>query len=220
MAIVDVFRNISDRILVFHRKWDEVPDKPGVYAWYYPIRIPSTKLSDLIDELRAVRNYDARCQGIPEAEYSIKLNWTQIHTCTTIEVKHDIPPDGVYEAWDQILGEGGETLEDFRKTLLVSSLLMPPLYVGKTSSLRDRCAQHRGVGSTLTPDDNSSFRARFEKFASKNDLIKTATVNDLIMVCVTTSEGLDAPGHHGYKNVRSLVEEILKAASHPPYGMR
>lgn len=222
MAIVDVFRNISDRIHVFQKtSWSNVPDRAGVYAWFYPIKVTSNSLDDFLAELRAVRNYDARHQGQPQAHAYLPFAWTNLSVTACIEPRASNFPDTARVEWDQIVNDDDAFIE-FRKTLLVSSLLMPPLYVGKTRSLMRRCAQHRGVGKhvDLNASNMNDFRSRFERFASDHDDIKTNRVEDLIMACVFTTqdEKIDAGSDQNEKH--GLLEEILKTAARPAYGLK
>lgn len=222
MAIVDVFRNISDRIHVFQKtSWNNVPDRAGVYAWFYPIKVTSNNLDDFLAEQRAVRNYDARYRGQPEAQANLPFAWENLRLTASIEPRTPNFPESARNEWDQIVNDQ-EAFVEFRKTLLVSSLLMPPLYVGKTLSLMRRCAQHRGVGKHTESNGSTAndFRSRFEGFACEHPDIKTKRVEDLIMACVFTAEtkSLDA---NSYQNEQhSLLEEILKTAARPAYGLR
>ena len=84
---------------------------------------------------------------------------------------------------------------------------MPPLYVGKAMNLRSRCFQHL--------DGNSSdFSERYVKYAEDSKL-NARLVSDLILACVRMDGDVSSVA-----NSEHLVEEILKAAARPPYGIR
>ena len=222
MAIGDVFRNISERIHIFQSSnWNSVPDRAGVYAWFYPIKVTSENLDSFLDELRTVRNYDALHKGFPATKAELPFAWTNMNIEASMEPRVSSFPTSAREQWDEILRDKNAFTE-LRKTLLVSSLLMPPLYVGKTTSLMRRCSEHRGVFSSQNEEERgNNFCTRFEKFADEHDVIRTKSVGDLIMACVFTTEARDFQSEDMPSDDRhSLVEEILKTAGRPAYGLR
>lgn len=219
MVTTDVFRNISERILVFQsQNWDDVPDKPGVYAWYYPIWLNSENLDDLLEELRTVRNYDAKCGGIPSGIMSLELSWNRFEAETVIRDRTEKLPESVYQQWKRTLANKKGELNELKKTLMVSSLLLPPLYIGKTKSLRNRCAQHRNASANENSKTGGTFKGRFEAYAESRNAITSKKVSDLIMACVLTDDTREVLGND--KNEHSLVEEILKIAAQPAYGRK
>jgi hypothetical protein len=57
----DVWRDISKYIKIYNSKdFENVPESPGVYAWFYPLTIATDNIEDLGIELSAILNYDSK----------------------------------------------------------------------------------------------------------------------------------------------------------------
>ncbi|SMN00673.1 hypothetical protein SPONL_1508 [uncultured Candidatus Thioglobus sp.] len=215
MSVDDVWRRIDNHMGVFVKgNYDQVPDGKGVYAWFYPLRVTTKKLDDVIEEFSKVAHYDAISKSIPKSSSVVEFNWSN----SRISIKHSIKlktiAKKVYEAWN-LYKENDELFLELRKSIMSASLLMPPLYVGKTKSLRTRCMQHvKGEEG-----DNSNFHSRYESFAKKHNF-SAKEVAELIFVCIRTDyEKYDMEEDGGNMNPHSVVEAILKAAARPPYGI-
>ena len=101
--------------------------------------------------------------------------------------------------------------------MLVASILMPPLYIGKTNDLRVRCRQHR----SSSKQEENNFHNRFENFTRNKKLnngkeFLTTKVEDLIFVCIKTDTIGNLGGDESSTEV--LLEEIFKLIATPPYG--
>ena len=213
MSINDVWRRIDRHLGVYvDGRFDEVPASPGVYAWFYPLKVPAHDLDNLINELRNVFSYDAILEREGIIESAVDLNWETILFGVSKQNRAKGVPNGIYEEWKCLLDKP-EEFKEFRKALMGASLLMPPLYIGKATVLRNRCSQHL-VGKK----DKSGFKKRFENFAIDNKLT-TKFVKDLIFVCIQTKYK-EQNSNHGYDNSQSLLEEILKLSAKPPYGIK
>jgi hypothetical protein len=112
----------------------------------------------------------------------------------------------MHARWQSITSDQA-MFEAFRHSLLKSSLLMPPLYVGKTHDLRTRCGQH------LAGSAGNDFHKRFETFAAERSL-PAREVTDLILVTISTAlESVDPP-----PPMEDVLEAALKAIAAPPYS--
>jgi len=213
MRVSDVWRQIDRHIDVFTKdNFDLVPDSSGIYAWFYPLKVTGYDLEELIEDLSRVSNYDAKNESSPTQTQYFNFNWSK--SKITLEQSHINKkiPENVYNAWNKLIeGENKEEFFILRKQLMSASILMPPLYIGKATNLRERCYQHRNKNN----DCGSNFKIRFENFAKENDF-KTKKVEDLIFVCIKTEEKDEYD--NSFHNTRSIVEEILKAVAKPPYG--
>jgi hypothetical protein len=217
MAINDVWRDISKYINVYTSKnFDEVPEVPGVYAWFYPIELPSKDIGDLSLELTSILNYDSGVKDSVSGSADIAFNWktTKVKISEESNVKLK---SSSKQTWDKLISDE-ESFLDFRKILLASSILMPPLYIGKTNNLLRRCIEHRkGSG------DKNEFHTRFEQYTETKILengkkFGTQKVEDLLFVCIRTSaSSLDDNKENG---TEELLENILQLIAKPPYSRK
>jgi len=217
VSINDVWRDLDKNIHVFQKtNFDDIPDTSGVYAWFYPIKVKSLELDKLFDEINKVYFYDSLKAGPPHDTVSIDFSWRKIEidVCEkTNQTSSNLPQD-IYTSWETI-SKNDEKFTILRKILMASSILMPPLYVGKAKRLDERCRQHR-----KSRGEKGTFKTRFEEYA-KNMNLSVQSVDELIFVCVYTSDIGDEDNlNDSYDNPRSLVEEILKRAARPPYGLK
>lgn len=216
MALSDVWRDISSYIKVYTaNNFEEIPTSPGIYAWYYPIKLPSMDIDDLGEELSSVLNYDSTLKGNKTKTGDIDFNWKKIEVKLTEKNINKFPP-GILKKWNE-LSKNSKLVDDLEKIMLVGSILMPPLYIGKTNNLNLRCHQHRSSSFS----DENNFHNRFEKFAkgkthnNKKNLL-TNNIEDLIFVCIKTDK-LEINGNLD-TNSEELLEEIFKLFARPPYG--
>ena len=214
MSINDVWRNIDKHLGVYLSKtFDQIPESSGVYSWFYPLRVTTHDLRELITELSKVAEYDALSDSRPSSQNDLDFNWTTSTITLEQSVKLKSIPESVYSAWDELVNDENQ-FNQVRKALMSASLLMPPLYIGKAKILRRRCAQHVHEND----EDLTGFRRRFETFA-ESEGFTTKKVKDLIFVCIQTGNYETSDGYdNAFVNPHSVVEEILKAVSKPPYG--
>lgn len=204
----DVWRDFSKYISVYtKRNFDEVPSNPGVYAWFYPILLPDETRDSVTKDVTTVLNYDSKTKDTPQEEIDFEFSWrkTKVKVGNYPKYNHS---KSLLSKWNDVISDNKSALH-LEKILLVSSILMPPLYIGKANNLNERCIQH------INKTDNSSFRHRFEDFTNKNQLY-TQEVKDLIFVCIKTNEfGVEDEND---KELQLSIEEILKFIGQPPYG--
>lgn len=210
MSLNDVWRNISQEIGIFWKgRWENVPNGPGVYGWFYPLRIATFDLSAFLDDISKVLSFDAVFNGPVMQTLSAKLTWELIDV--GVSLKPDLPklPHDVVSRWSEIVSDP-LAFDRLRRVVMRGSLLMPPLYVGKTKSLNVRCQQHlAGTGS-------NDFHKRYEEFAQRMSL-HAAEVNDLLFACIRTSKDDVSKDDDA---IEGLVEEILKRACRPKYSVK
>jgi len=215
MRLNDVWRNISQEIGVYWKgQFERVPAASGVYAWFYPLKVATHTLDDFLAELEAVFSFDARLEGSPITQARARFAWRQINIRLHETRRPPTSPDLLRNSWEAIVQDEARFFE-LRKALLKASILMPPLYVGKTGDLRTRCWQHiNGTGGR-------GFHDRFEQYALAQQLSKRS-VRDLIFACIKTADSASAtdPTEEEARAIESVVEEILKFVSAPPYGKR
>lgn len=208
MGLNDVWRTVSSEVGFFYEvNFESVPAAPGVYAWFYPLRLVSQEtnaLNQLVEEAQTLLSYNASSGTSEVADLELPLSWWTWYVTAIRKAKMLQLADKHKKTWDATRADNAK-FEAFRKALLKSSILMPPLYVGKANNLQTRCAQHLG---------SSGFNHRFESFAKSNQF-QVRTVRELIFVCIRTDpvSDDDAATHE-------LLEELVKAICAPPYGVQ
>jgi hypothetical protein len=125
MALDDVWRDIGSRLHIHWKgRFDYVPFKPGIYAWFYPLRLTSYSLDDFVAELNTVLAFDARSGGTAERALSTEIGWETIGVQVT---KDPLSPDfskRLRDVWGAIIADD-EKYHAFRRDLMRASLFMP-----------------------------------------------------------------------------------------------
>lgn len=201
----DVWYNLNQRVMFLTRNtFDKAPDTPGVYAWYYPLKVTTYDIQEFMNEILTVMAYDATAKGTNTMKTSVHSTWRQYELELAQSYSVDRIPAFARSAWERQRQDDFETL---RADLLRLSLFVPPLYVGKTNSLSRRISEHL-EGRALGRD----FHDRFEKFASAKGLSHTS-VSDLLCVVVLSS-GSDQSDEYV-----KLIEYVVKTFSAPGFSV-
>lgn len=207
----DIWYSINSHIGFYTRQnFDRVPDCPGIYAWYYPLRISSRDIDSFIREVQTVLSYDAKTGDVPEGRAKIEFAWTHNDLLLTVLPREGALSEDLSQIW-KLYANDDRKFQFLRGVMMKATLLMPPLYVGKTNSLRRRLNEHiSGTGS------DNDFHIRFTRFASKNNT-SSREVSDLLFLCIRTLDPEEAEPH---QELETLVEEIMKRLCRPPYSVR
>ena len=213
MGHLNVFKNLTsvDGRLAFYTKEtkDKIPELPGCYAWFLPLWFYTSDLDELMKVVSGVLDYDQQ----PEKEVAAPFTWQfvklRIRRGTTIQVT-----DSVRTTWKRLLADD-LAQGALQETLLEASLLMPPLYVGRTRNLRQRYLQHTaGRG-----DDKNDFHSRFSACAAALQL--QLSVSDLLFVSIRTKTELSQVlADVATDDVESLLEQILMQFCRPPFSLK
>ena len=179
MRLNDVWLNVNKEIGFYTKEtFEKIPDVPGVYAWFYPLRILTKNPYEFIREVNLILNYDSSVNGKPSKRELVEFKWETIDLSLDINSKEpDL--DNFMEIWEKA-AESETKFDQLRKLIMRASIFMTPLYVGKTVQLRRRCFEH------ITGNDGkNNFNKRYSGFAEKNN-IRFNSINDLLFVCVRT----------------------------------
>lgn len=216
MVLNDVWRTIGNEVGFYYEvNFEQVPSAPGVYAWFYPLRILSRSvdaLEKLAGQAQAVLNYDAGCDGPPERDAQLPVSWWRWGIRASRQPK-PLELGALIPVWEQIVNSDA-LFEELQISLLKSSVFMPPLYVGKANNLNARCSQH--IDGVTGAND---FHRRYEDYARKLEL-PLRSVRKLIFVCVKTGAIPDPSDGAEPSPVHELVEGVMKSICAPPYGVR
>lgn len=203
----DVWRNVNSEI-GFHtiETFKKIPSCPGVYAWFYPLRILDYNLENFIKEVNLVLNYDCETKGPPTRNHNFYLGWEIIKSTIEIHPKN-VDVSHFKDIWDELISTE-ESFNLFRKIVMKASIFLPPLYVGKTTDLNYRCQQHINGKSK----EDNIFHTRFTEYAEKLDL-KANKISDLLFVYIKTNDDKEKS-----KRSEELVEAIIKLMAKPQYS--
>jgi hypothetical protein len=217
VVLNDVWRTIGDEVGFFYdANFDDVPSLPGVYAWFYPLRLLSKSpdaLTEFVAQVQAALNYDSECKGEPSKQQLFPLSWWGWSVSAKRMPKSFVISEPLKRAWIEIAASE-KLFPEFQQCLLKASILMPPLYVGKADNLNTRCRQH-----LLSDADNNTFHRRFEEFARTLKL-PICSVRQLVFACVRTGPPLDKENETMPSPVHELLEGVMKSLCCPPYGVR
>jgi hypothetical protein len=208
--LTDVWRNIQQDISVYYRgRGDAIPSVPGVYAWFYPLYISRDQTLDaVLKELKAVHLYDASAEGRPHPLAAAYFGWSEIQLeAKVVDRPLPDPSESWYlrEIWDEAR-EDDTKFDQLERSLLRASILLPPLYIGKTKDLAIRYNDH------ITDTRDNKFHSRFVSHAKKQGL-RQKEVRDLLFVTLRTDD-------MAHDVEEDLVEGILNLVARPPYGKR
>lgn len=210
MPIDDVWRDYERRLEVFwFDTFENIPISPGVYAWFYPLRVNSLDMTRVLAEFRSVHLFDARGAGKPRVSGSGRLGWNHVNWSLELDNPSLSVSKALEDSWEKIVSDPDSVeFEYLRTALLAASLLTSPLYIGKAQNLRRRCATHLHGGS--------DFARRFEKHAEELGL-HSKRVQDLVLVTVRTNLPRNETSIQTFEE--DLIETILNAVARPPYGV-
>lgn len=210
MTALRVFRHLTstDGRLAFYTSETahKIPEKPGCYAWFVPLWIYRDDLTALMKVIRDLRSYDDQ----PEKEVKADFTWQSVDLLVT-RTEPVRPSRDAEATWSRLISDSG-TKEALQHLLLEASLLMPPLYVGRTNSLKRRYWEH-------VRDTSGGFHRRFA--AHTNTIDFTLPVSDLLFACLCTDSQTNkvlSPIEDG--DLTILLEHILMNACRPPFSIR
>jgi len=177
---------------------------------------------ELADFYRKVFALDSLFVGgseLTEKEYTLDRHtrsWqsVSIKTEVTISPGGELPEE-CQKLWENVRSDPKKK-EAFNNSLMAASLLMPPLYIGKSNNLSQRYNEHI---------KKSTFNNRFRAFCHSHKI--RLDVHNLLFCCVSLdseSERLmmndddDSGDHVDTKDSNLLLEHILMKSARPPFS--
>lgn len=182
---------------------------PGCYAWFLPLWLYRSDLNELIQIVSQVLEFD----NVSEREVNAPFTWesVELRVRRSAETK---TPGKLRATWERLCADS-RARQALQQTLLEASLLMPPLYVGRTRSLKQRYLQHTAGNFGR----KNSFHTRFSECVSNLNL--TISVSDLLFVCIRTEQIPGAtPDGVDEDDREKLIEQILMNFCRPPFSLR
>jgi hypothetical protein len=207
---IDLYAVLHENNNCFTKKnKDNIPTTSGVYGWFYPLKLPPKNsiqhdLKKFIKEMQLVYNYDAMCEGVPVKELTSKLNWENVKIKIELELTDKSSEDEENKRREFIENCTDDEYLQFQIIMMKSSLLLPPLYIGKAKNLYERYKEHLS---------NSQFKTRYSKYA---DINKLKPINDLIFMCYKTN----SISREDKPESEIIIENLLMQIIRPRYSKK
>lgn len=216
MRYFNIFRELSmggGRMGFFTKETsDQIPEVDGCYAWMLPLWIYRDDLDELLAVVTEMLCYDPS----PEKELDANFNWDRVNLRVRRSVTHHSTPRNTSETWRGLISEN-RSREALQHILLEASLLMPPLYVGKTDNLKRRYLQHVQGNK----QQNNDFHTRFTQCTVNAGL--AIEVSDLLFVCIKTPTEIRNAFNarqQEHLELNELVERIMMQLCRPPFSLK
>lgn len=209
MTDLRVFRQLTsaDGRLAFYTSETahKIPEAPGCYAWFVPLWIYRDDLTALMTVVRDLRTYDDQ----PEREVQADFTWQSVGLVVS-RSEPVRPSPGAEATWKRLLS-ASKTRTALQRLLLEASLLMPPLYVGRTNCLKRRYREH-------VRDSKGNFHRRFTRHTRALGI--ALPVSDLLFACLSTDATVNRDlSRIDDRELTGLIEHILMNACRPPFSI-
>jgi len=215
MALNDELLTINDKIKYFSLEtFNNVPAEPGIYAWFYPLRLKGRELQDFIEDVNLVFNFYQNGKEIKESKAVFNMGWKKFALETGYK---QVSKDSSFiKEWEELCIDSAKTdsalmdIKELKKIIYISSIFMPPLYIGKATDLHNRCQQH--IMGTF--NESNVFHNRFRNYAALHKM-SCRNIEDLIFACISTKK-------FNFKDNKyeKLIEQILLNLIKPMYSVK
>ena len=190
-----------------------IPETSGCYAWLIPLWIISDNMESCLD-------YYAKLFSFESSPFRLnrELKWAEVDLSILKRQAVTVSPLSEHEkTWRKLIND--ETAKSaLESVLLISSLFMPPLYVGRSNNLKRRYREHIETAKTT---DRNVFGARFTEFSNKYGA--KFEVADLLFWCIETSF-IDSTALKQVDVEQNqfdmLIEKLLFELVNPPFSER
>ena len=187
----------------------EIPPTPGCYAWFLPLWIYDEDLDRLTQIVADILRYEYTPKRTLSAAFTWRTVLLQVANKSRIgDSQH------LRSMWTGLTSDPAARAE-LEQTLLEATLLMPPLYVGRTNNLSRRYHEH----TDPTYTDRNEFRNRFSQHM--HQLKQELSVSDLLFACIHTPRQLTkALNQFDPDKVEVLLEHLLIHFCQPPFSLK
>jgi hypothetical protein len=168
----------SARIRIYEwRDREEIPEAPGVYAWFVPLYLyQDAHIDQQIEDVWRLLSYDPSQEGPKKTSFKIEFHWSE-YQAEIEEVFRGGATDKMDQTLKVVLANQQKSV-GFQKALIDASILLPPLYVGCAGVLRDRYKQH--IAGANGNARQSGFGERFTEYVkARRDPKRSGSVNSL-----------------------------------------
>lgn len=189
------------------RTFSKIPDAPGVYAWFLPLRL-KTDPSDLLRLARQLAAYDCKSEGLASwRSEEAGFHWDPMAIELTRRVNPDLPSQ-ISAKWQEISSGPPAVQRGFQIALMAATVFSRPLYVGLTTSLSRRHSDHTAA--------RSGFNSRFSAYVAS--IGAALTVEQLLFACVPLNRLDDDSGYS--QQQLDVLEHLLKVICQPVFDDR
>ena len=190
-----------------YRIRNQIPPRPGVYAWFLPLNLQGSP-EDFLANARRIFAYDPPSEGPgiwKNAEAGFR--WDPLRVEISRECKITVP-----NSQGELLAKLKESPEEvrnrFRHVLLASSIFAKPLYVGLANNLLRRYGEHTSA--------QPSFCERFTEYV--HTLKMKLEIQDLLFVCIPLAP-VQVENEKWYDDSQiKVLEYMLKTLCQPAFG--
>jgi hypothetical protein len=208
-SLEQLWINLSTETIGFYtyRRRNQIPERPGVYAWFLPFNLQGSH-EDLLGNARRTFVFDSPSEGQATwKDDKAGFKWDPL--CVEITRRDKVLiPEAIKKLLPELKEAPDEIRNRFRLALLASSIFAKPLYVGLSNNLSHRYGDH------IT--GKSGFRERFTKYMQT--LKQQITVQDLLFVCIPLAP-VQTENEEWFDACQSQVLEcMLKILCQPAFG--
>jgi hypothetical protein len=213
LSLDDIWMRLSTEDIGFftRRRATRIPEVPGVYGWFLPMRMNDGP-RQLLSLARRVYCYDAGCLGAARWTHkSAGFRWDRLQVDVARNPEVEIP-ERHEQTWASVASGSAAVKRRFEKSLLVSTIFSRPLYVGLTKNLFRRYQQH-----VAGEPDSNNFHNRFSSYMV--ELNEQLTVEQLLFVCIPLRKATGELGDLTEQQIQ-LLEHVLKTVCQPVFDDR
>ena len=204
-----------------------IPNKRGVYAWFYPLWLnfdmndnasDEQRENNLRDQVRKIRNihaYDPLIKNLAFLDKEFDFKWEPLN----VNISKKPEKINLYKkdekTWNDLSKKGEKTKTNTKKYALLGTLFTRPLYIGLADNLNVRYNDHiNGYGN------DNNFNKRITDYFLKINV--NYSVSDLLFVCIPFDEIESSKNkdENIWRNQQEVIENILKVIGQPIFGSK
>ncbi len=189
-----------------------IPSTPGVYAWYYPLKLKFLDkggIREFLSQIKRMQAFDAKRESNSPMESTFNFTWDPLSVSVGRKFNNPQIETHIPDIWSEISKSTDDIIRSTKIAALAGTLFTRPLYIGLSDNLSRRYGDHT-LGRT-------GFHDRFKKYMG--ELGMPNRVSDLLFVCISIDkEGKSAITREKQKAQIDLIEGILKVLGQPIFS--